>query len=97
MVKCFWPLKDLNVLVEMIFVTVKNAIQGHNLQARNMCPRYQETALQGFWTVFLWGRHPDRYPRQGFAPPMLTILAFRSETRTYLPFEINLQNMKYIP
>ena len=47
-VKCFWPLKDLNVLVEMLFVTVKNAIQGHNLQARNMCPRYQETVLQGF-------------------------------------------------
>ena len=48
MVKCFWPLKDLNVLVEMLFVTIKNAIQDHNLQARNMCPRYQETALQGF-------------------------------------------------
>ena len=48
MVKCFWPLTDLNVLVEMLFVTVRNAIQGHNLQARNMCPRYQETALQGF-------------------------------------------------
>ena len=48
MVKCFWPLKDLNVLVEMLFVTVKNAIQGHNLQARNMCPRYHETALQDF-------------------------------------------------
>ena len=28
---------------------------------------------------------------------MLTILVFRPETRTYLPFEINLQNMKYIP
>ena len=28
---------------------------------------------------------------------MLTILAFRPESRTYLPFEINLQNMKYIP
>ena len=23
MVKCFWPLKDLNVLVEMLSVTVK--------------------------------------------------------------------------
>ena len=48
MVKCFWPFKDLNVLVEMLFVTVKNAIQGHILQARNKCPRYQETALHGF-------------------------------------------------
>ena len=38
------------------------------------------------------GPGPDQ-----FAPSMLTILAFRPETRTYLPFEINLQNMKYIP
>ena len=47
MVKCFWPLKDLNVLVEMLFVMVKNAVQCHNLKARNMCPRCQETAFQG--------------------------------------------------
>ena len=39
MVKCFWPLKDRNVLVEMLFVTVKNTVQGHSMQARNMCPR----------------------------------------------------------
>ena len=59
MVKYFWPLKDLNVLVEMLFVTV----QGHNLRARNMCPRCQETAFSGFWTVdFLWGRPPDLHP-----------------------------------
>ena len=51
----FLVVKDLNVLVEMLFVTIKNAIQGHNLQARNMCPRYQETALQGFWTVIFMG------------------------------------------
>ena len=30
------------------FVTVKNAIQGHNMQARSKRPRYQETALHGF-------------------------------------------------
>ena len=59
MVKCFWPLKDLNVLVEMLFVTVENAIQGHNLQARHMCPIYQEMALQGFWTVNVYGVGPQ--------------------------------------
>ena len=48
MVKCFWPLKDLNVLAEMLFVTVKNAVQCHKLQARNMWPGCQETACQGF-------------------------------------------------
>ena len=48
MVKYFWLLKDLNVLVELLFVTIKNAVQGHNLQARNMCTRCQETAFHGF-------------------------------------------------
>ena len=55
MVKCFWPLKDRNVLVEMLFVTVKNTVQGHNMQARNMCPRCQDTAFQGFPTVTCYG------------------------------------------
>ena len=32
----FLAVKDLNVLVKMLFVTVKNAVQGHNLQARNI-------------------------------------------------------------
>ena len=44
----FLVVKDLNVLFEMLFVTVINAGQGHNLQARNMCPRCQETAFRGF-------------------------------------------------
>ena len=58
MVKSFWPLKDLNVLVEMLFTTVKNVIQGHNLQARNKCPRFQETALQGICTVNFYAGGP---------------------------------------
>ena len=76
MVKCFWPLKDLNVLVEMLFVTVKNAIQGHR----------QEISA------------PDIRKRHYWVSELLIlILALRHETRTYLPFEINLQNMTYIP
>ena len=54
----FWPFKGLNVLVEMLFVTVKNAVQGHNLQPRNMCPKCQETAFQGFRTVNFYGVGP---------------------------------------
>ena len=90
-------LKDLNVLVELLFVTVKNAVQGHNMQARNV-PQISGHGISGFLKCeFLWGRPPDRYPRQGFVLSMLTILTFRRKTRTYLPYEINLQNMKYIP
>ena len=63
MVKYFWPLKDLHVLVEMLFVTVKNAVQSLNLQARNMCPRCQETAFQSFWTFNFYGVGPQSpYP-----------------------------------
>ena len=65
MVKCFWPLKDLNVLVEMLFVTVKNAVQGHNLQARNMCPGCQETGFHGFLTVNFYGVGPRPPPPSG--------------------------------
>ena len=62
-----------------------------------MCPRCLETAFQGFRTINFYGGGPQTSTRQGFAPSMLTIQAFRPETRTYLPFEINLQNKKYIP
>ena len=47
--------------------------------------------------IFMGEAPQTPHPRQGFAAWMLTILAFRPKTRTYLPFEINLQNTKYIP
>ena len=36
--------------------TVKNAVQCHNLQARNMCPRCQETAFRVSELFILLGR-----------------------------------------
>ena len=60
MVKCFWPLKDLNVLAEMLFVTTKVQGQFKAIICRQeiMCLRCQETALQGFLTVNIYGVGP---------------------------------------
>ena len=61
-----------------------------------MCPRCQETAFR-VSELFIFMGGGCRPPHcQGFAPSMSTIMAFLPETRTYLPLEINLQNMKYI-
>ena len=80
------------------FVKVKNADQGHDLQARNIGPYAPNVRKRHFSVselLIFMGETPDPTYRQGFAPWMLTMPAFRPGTRTYLPFEINLKSTKY--